>query len=71
MILRLNLFLEFRKSGIDVFTIPGPSAVTAALSISGIVADAFIHLGFLPRKKSIRQKVLKEFKSFKKSCGGI
>tara|TARA_Y100000588_G_scaffold63577_1_gene63206 strand:+ start:23205 stop:24050 length:846 start_codon:yes stop_codon:yes gene_type:complete len=56
-----ELVMEFRKSGIGVFTIPGPSAVTAALSISGIVADAFIHLGFLPRKKSVRQKVLKEF----------
>lgn len=31
--------------------IPGPSAVTAALSIAGISADDFLFLGFLPHKK--------------------
>ena len=60
-----ELVAAFRKSGIRIFTIPGPSAVTAALSISGIVADSFIHLGFLPRKNSARQKVLKEFSTSK------
>jgi 16S rRNA (cytidine1402-2'-O)-methyltransferase len=31
--------------------IPGPSALTAALSIAGITSDQFIFLGFLPHKK--------------------
>lgn len=31
--------------------IPGPSALTAALSIAGISADKFLFLGFLPHKK--------------------
>ena len=40
-----------KKEGIDVVTIPGPSAVTAALSISGIPTDHFFFEGFLPPKK--------------------
>jgi len=39
-------------------TIPGPSALTAALSIAGITTDQFIFLGFLPHKKG-RQTALK------------
>lgn len=37
--------------------IPGPSSLTAALSVSGIHADQFLFLGFLPHKKG-RQKAL-------------
>lgn len=40
-----------RDSGALVEPIPGPSALTAALSTSGINADAFYFLGFLPKKK--------------------
>ena len=39
-------------------TIPGPSALTAALSISGAPASSFVFLGFLPRKKR-RESMLK------------
>lgn len=39
--------------------IPGPSAITAALSISGVPADNFLFLGFLPHKKG-RQTMLKK-----------
>ncbi len=35
----------------EVIAIPGPSALTAALSIAGVSADNFIFLGFLPKKK--------------------
>jgi 16S rRNA (cytidine1402-2'-O)-methyltransferase len=38
--------------------IPGPSALTAALSIAGLDADSFLFLGFLPHKKG-RQTALK------------
>ena len=36
---------------------PGPSALTAAMSISGISSDQFMFLGFLPRKASLRKKI--------------
>lgn len=39
--------------------IPGPSALTAALSIAGLNSPEFIFLGFLPHKKG-RQTMLKE-----------
>lgn len=42
-------------AGIRIVPIPGPSAVTAALSISGFSADQFLFLGFPPHKKG-RQK---------------
>ena len=40
-----------RKMDIEVITVPGPSAVTAALSISGIPTDHYYFEGFLPSKK--------------------
>ncbi len=40
-----------KKEGIKVVTIPGPSAVTAALSVSGLPTDHFYFEGFLPPKK--------------------
>jgi 16S rRNA (cytidine1402-2'-O)-methyltransferase len=38
--------------------IPGPSAITAALSIAGLPSDEFLFLGFLPHKKG-RQTALR------------
>ena len=43
-------------------SVPGPSAVTAALSISGIPTDKFIFMGFPPHKKG-RQTFLKKIVS--------
>src|SRR6185503_8116895 len=38
--------------------VPGPSAVAAALSISGFNADRYIFLGFLPRQGKERERLL-------------
>lgn len=48
------------EENIHVVSIPGPSALIAALSLSGLPTDQFIFAGFLPSKKSLRVKVLKE-----------
>ncbi len=48
-----------RLSGTVIEAIPGPSALTAALSIAGICTTEFTFLGFLPHKKG-RQTVLKK-----------
>lgn len=45
------------RAGILVVPIPGPSALTAALSVAGIATDNFLFLGFLPHKKG-RQTIL-------------
>lgn len=44
---------------VRIETIPGPSAVVAALSIAGVPTDRFTFLGFLPHKKG-RQTLMKE-----------
>ena len=44
--------------GINVIPVPGPSAVTAALSVSGMEADSFLFVGFLPRRRSERLRLL-------------
>ena len=44
--------------GFPVEVIPGPSAVTAALAVSGMPADAFLFLGFLPRRRKERRERL-------------
>jgi 16S rRNA (cytidine1402-2'-O)-methyltransferase len=45
-------------AGYSVVCVPGPSAVAAALSISGIAGDRFAFEGFLPRKGSARRERL-------------
>ena len=46
-------------AGYDVVPIPGPSAVLAALTASGLPTDRFLFLGFPPRKPSARVEWLR------------
>ena len=55
----LELVLAAIGKGVSVVSIPGPSAVVTALAVSGIPADHFLFLGFLPRRKGERQKLLR------------
>lgn len=55
-----------RKEGVEVITIPGPSAVVAALSISGLPSSEFVFLGFLPHKKG-RETLFREIKEMKRT----
>ncbi|NCP17460.1 16S rRNA (cytidine(1402)-2'-O)-methyltransferase [Candidatus Kuenenbacteria bacterium CG_4_9_14_3_um_filter_39_14] len=43
----------------EIIALPGPSALTAALSVSGLPTDKFLFLGFAPHKKG-RNKFLRE-----------
>jgi 16S rRNA (cytidine1402-2'-O)-methyltransferase len=46
-----QLVAAARDEGVNVKVIPGPSALTAAISVSGLPMDKFIFIGFLPHKK--------------------
>ncbi len=49
---------------VEIIPVPGPSAVTAAASISGFPVDKFVFMGFPPHKKG-RQKFFKEISEYK------
>lgn len=48
------------RAGFRVEVVPGPSAVTSALALSGFPGDAFTFLGFLPRRKKDRLAALRQ-----------
>ena len=54
------LVQEAHAAGARVESVPGPSAVTAALSVSSLGGDAFVFEGFLPPKSAARRKRLRE-----------
>jgi 16S rRNA (cytidine1402-2'-O)-methyltransferase len=58
----IRLISEAIVNKIEVITIPGPTALIAALTISGVPTDSFVFEGFLPQKKG-RQKKLGELSS--------
>jgi 16S rRNA (cytidine1402-2'-O)-methyltransferase len=49
-----------RDAGLDIQTIPGPSAVVAALTLAGLPTDRFLFLGFLPAKAKARADAIAE-----------
>ena len=53
-----GLVAEAAAAGFTVVSVPGPSAVTAALAVAGFPADAFHFLGFLPRASRARRGAL-------------
>ena len=48
------------EAGHSVCPIPGPSAPVAALAASGLPTGSFLYLGYLPRKSSERQALLRQ-----------
>lgn len=48
------------EAGVAVTSLPGPSAVIAALQVSGLPTDAFTFVGFLPVKPGARRRRLEE-----------
>jgi 16S rRNA (cytidine1402-2'-O)-methyltransferase len=58
-----KLVREARALGLPVFPVPGPSAVLAALTASGLPSDRFFFAGFLPPKSGERRSALAELKA--------
>lgn len=54
--------------GITVSPVPGPSAVIAALAISGFPTDRFLFLGFLPRARGDRMAMLRASLAQPETC---
>ncbi len=46
-----KLIARATERGISIQSVPGPSALTTAVSLSGVPTDQFLFLGFLPHKK--------------------
>jgi 16S rRNA (cytidine1402-2'-O)-methyltransferase len=53
----VSMVREVFGDGVTIETIPGPSALAAAVSVSGLRAPSFVFYGFLPLKKG-REKLI-------------
>ena len=58
-----ELVLEAVRSGIQVIPIPGASAVTASVALSAMGSEGFLFLGFLPRHKGKRRRLLESLRT--------
>jgi 16S rRNA (cytidine1402-2'-O)-methyltransferase len=53
-----------RRRGLPVVPVPGPSALTAVLSASGLPTNGFLYVGFLPAKSAARITFLQKYRDF-------
>ncbi len=53
-----DLIVAAIERGVSVVPIPGASVVVTALAVSGLPTDQFLYVGFLPRRKGQRQRIL-------------
>ena len=53
-----ELIVATGRHNIPVVPVPGPSAITTALAVSGLPTDRFIYIGFLPNKAGARRRIL-------------
>lgn len=58
-----KLVRELIKQGIGIEAVPGPTALITALIISGLPTNAFLFLGFLPKKEGKARQTLQNTKS--------
>jgi len=57
------LVKEARTAAVNIVPIPGPSALSAALSCAGLTPGSFIFIGFAPAKSAQRRKLLQSLSS--------
>lgn len=55
------LVKQVREEGFPIIVIPGPSAVTTALALTGFRSARFLFAGFPPRKRGRRQEFFREW----------
>ncbi|WP_409436653.1 16S rRNA (cytidine(1402)-2'-O)-methyltransferase [Mycobacterium sp. SMC-14] len=56
------------EAGLPVTCLPGPSAVTTALAVSGLAAERFCFEGFAPRKQAARRAWLASLADERRTC---
>jgi len=57
-----KLVREAIAAGVHIVALPGPSAVLAGLTLSGLPSDRFLFAGFLPSRSGERKSALEELK---------
>ena len=62
-----KLVRDARAAGVSIVTIPGPSAVIAALTLAGLPTDRFAFFGFLPAKASAKAAAIAQAAVFRGS----
>ena len=62
-----DLIKEAKLNSIDIICIPGPCAALTALVSSGMPSSKFVFEGFLPKKKSERERIILEISLNKKT----
>jgi len=63
----LRLVAAAHRDGLGVRSLPGPCAAAVAAAGSGLPADSFVFLGFLPRSPSKRRRALEQAAALGKS----
>jgi 16S rRNA (cytidine1402-2'-O)-methyltransferase len=63
-----RLVVACAEAGLPVQCLPGPSAVTTALAVSGLPSEKFCFEGFAPRKKSARRTWLASLTDEPRTC---
>ncbi|KKB97409.1 16S rRNA (cytidine(1402)-2'-O)-methyltransferase [Mycolicibacter arupensis] len=56
------------EAGLPVTCLPGPSAVTTALAVSGLASERFCFEGFAPRKQAARRAWLASLADERRTC---
>lgn len=55
------------ENNIEVKALPGPSAITTAISIAGLPTDKFLFVGYLPKTSGKKEELLKKLAGVKKT----
>ena len=63
-----KLARDLIAAGHEIFVVPGPTAVTAALTLSGLPTDSFFFAGFLPHKSSSRRARIEQLANMPSTC---
>lgn len=63
-----RLVVACAEAGLPVSCLPGPSAVTTALAVSGLASDRFCFEGFAPRKAAARRTWLATLAEERRTC---